>query len=149
MGSSVAMAMSSVYVLGNALRLRRVKLLMPENADVTKTRALPSRPSQRNSATEHSRPVPCAREWAYLRLLAVSKASTTAKTARPIRRFPARSTAIKSPSRMPTSQRQFPSTRHQNVDAGCRTTQAIGSISPSRSSAAGDGNPALAGVVTT
>ena len=44
-----------------------------------KTRALPSRPSQRNSATEHSRPVPCAREWAYLRLLAVSKGSTTAE----------------------------------------------------------------------
>jgi hypothetical protein len=81
------------------------------------------------------------------RIFAVTAPSTTARTARPRRFLPARSTAMMSPSRMPTSQRQSPSTRHQKVEAGWRTTHAIGSISSSRSSPAGEGNPALTGTV--
>ena len=81
-------------------------------------------------------------------IFAVTAPSTTAKTARPTRRLPARSTAIISPSRMPASQRQSPSTRHQNVDDGCRTTHEMGSISSSRSSPAGYGNPALTALAT-
>ena len=67
-------------------------------------------------------------------IFAVTAPSTTAKTARPTRRVPVRSTAKMPPSRMPASQRQSPSARHKNVDDGCRTTHEMGSISSSRSS---------------
>jgi len=62
-----------------------------------------------------------------------------------IRRFPARSTAMMSPYRMPSSDSPSPSTGDQNVEVGCRTTQAIGSNLSSRSSPASDGKPALTG----
>lgn len=68
--------------------------------------------------------------------------STTKSITRPKRFLPERSKAIRSPSNMPISARQSPSARYQNVEPGLRTTHAIGSISSSRSSPAGDGNPA-------
>ena len=57
--------------------------------------------------------------------------------------LPARSTALISPSRMPASQRQAPSSHHQNVDDGCHTILEIGSNLSSRSSPTVDGNSTL------
>ncbi len=74
--------------------------------------------------------------------LTVIEPSTKASTIRPTLFLPARSTAIRSPSWIPSSSRLSPQTLHQNVAEGCLTIHAMGSISSSRSSAAGDGNPA-------
>ena len=68
--------------------------------------------------------------------------STTARTMRPLRRRPARSTAIRSPSRMPSASRLSPDTRHQKVACSWRMTHLNGSTVSSRSSAAGEGKPA-------
>ena len=49
-------------------------------------------------------------------------------------------------SATPASQKQSPSSRHQNAEEGCRTTEEMGSISSSRSSEEGEGKPAIAGL---